>query len=186
MRSDPTGNKCYLDCPEQYLDVKWLIDAIYLELKRVASWHLAGVRGGVTLDTTDLAHEALGRLLRQDMKLLRDRSHALAVASLMIRRVLSNHQRDRSVVKRGGGIRPIRLLWDPGAEGRIREVDLLAINEAIDRLESLDFRQAQIVQMRCFGGMTIDTISEYLSLSRRTVQLEWNHARLWLARELAE
>ncbi len=169
-------------------DSTCLIAAMYSELKRIASWHLAGVNGPITLDVTDLAHDAIGRLLKQGVEGLENRAHALAIASMMVRRVLSNHLRDRSADKRGGSIHIRQLINEPGAEPKskntISHVDLLSVNIAIDRLEEIDARQAKIVQMKYFGGMTTQEIAEYLSVSKRTVQMEWSYAKLWLAREL--
>ena len=160
-----------------------ICDAVYAELKRLAAWRLASVPGVITLDATDLAHEAMVRLLKQRRIGWAERTQTLAVASLMIRRVLSNHLRWRSAAKRGGGRRTSAFAeaTEPSAKSGL---DLMALHHALESLERLDERQARIVELKFFGGLSTGEIASVLNISTRTVQLSWNHARLWLAREL--
>lgn len=167
-----------------------LIDDIYAELKRVAAWHLSAMHQDITLGPTDLTHEAIGRVLRQKKRDWNNETHLLAVASLMVRRVLLSHLRSKSAQKRGGkqGGQSCgqggghRVMFEPASREGLSPIDLLCLCESIEGLEE---RQSTIVQMKIFGGMKTEMIAEFLSVSVRTVQLEWNHARLWLARELA-
>jgi RNA polymerase sigma factor (TIGR02999 family) len=159
-----------------------LIEEVYSELKRVAAWHLSAMHQDITLGPTDLTHEAIGRVLRQKKDDWNNETHLLAVASLMVRRVLLSHLRSRSAQKRGGMEVAHRVLFEPAGREGLSPIDLLCLCEAIDGLEQ---RQSTIVQMKVFGGMKTEMIAEFLGVSVRTVQLEWNHARLWLARELA-
>ena len=158
-----------------------LIEAIYSELKHIATWHLSAVNKNITLGPTDLTHEAIGRVLRQRKDDWNNESHLLAVASLMVRRVLMTHLRMKSTQKRGGKVTTHRVMYEPQSTDSLSPIDLLCLCEAIDGLEE---RQASVVQMKVFGGMKTARIAEFLGVSERTVQLEWNHARLWLAREL--
>lgn len=163
-----------------------LIEEIYAELKRVASWHLSAMHQDITLGPTDLTHEAIGRVLRQKKRDWNNETHLLAIASLMVRRVLLSHLRSKSAQKRGGkgggqgGGH--RVMFEPESRAGLSPIDLLCLCESIDSLEE---RQSTIVQMKIFGGMKTEMIAEFLDVSVRTVQIEWNHARLWLARELA-
>ena len=163
-----------------------LIDDIYAELKRVAAWHLSAMHQDITLGPTDLTHEAIGRVLRQKKRDWNNETHLLAVASLMVRRVLLSHLRSKSAQKRGGKLGGQggghRVMFEPASREGLSPIDLLCLCESIEGLEE---RQSTIVQMKIFGGMKTEMIAEFLSVSVRTVQLEWNHARLWLARELA-
>ncbi len=171
-----------------------LIDDIYAELKRVAAWHLSAMHQDITLGPTDLTHEAIGRVLRQKKRDWNNETHLLAVASLMVRRVLLSHLRSKSAQKRGGTLGGTlggesdgkggghRVMFEPASREGLSPIDLLCLCESIEGLEE---RQSTIVQMKIFGGMKTEMIAEFLNVSVRTVQLEWNHARLWLARELA-
>lgn len=162
-----------------------LYSAVYLELKNVAAWHLSTAHDNITLDATDLVHESITRVLKQRRVLWNDRAHLLAIASIMIRRVLINHIHYRSATVRAGWTGRNEILTDPQTDRSFDECELLVLHEALERLESIDERQARIVEMKFFGGLKSSEIASYLDISERTVQLSWNHARLWLIREMS-
>ena len=157
---------------------------MYTELRRIAAWHVHRARGDLTLGATDLVHEAVLRLLRQHKTPWDDQRRLLAVAALMFRRVLVSHIRARHALRRGGRSKPHRLLLDPADRRASQPIDLLAVDAALTKLARLDERQSQIVELRVFGGLSTRSIASFMGLSPRSVQLLWNHARLWLAREL--
>lgn len=161
-------------------------DSVYSELRRIAAWHIRNVHGNLTLGATELVHEAVIRLLQQRETPWDDSEHLLAIAALMLRRVLASHMRSRHALKRGGRTKACRLLLEPPDESTLQEIDFLTIDTALEKLQRIDERQCRIVELRVFGGMPTSTIARYLDLSPRTVQLLWNHARLWLARELVD
>jgi len=162
-----------------------LCATVYQELRNIAAWHLSTSHHSITIEATELVHEAISRVLKQRTDKWNERAHLLAVASIMIRRVLINHIRDRSAAVRGGGTTPSSIIVDLGGQSALSESQLLELNEALERLEQIADRQAKIVEMKYFGGLSTSDIATYLDVSERTVQLDWNHARLWLARELA-
>jgi RNA polymerase sigma factor (TIGR02999 family) len=162
-----------------------LFDAVYLELRRIAAWHLSRMSDAITLDPTDLTHEAVASVLAQRKKSWSDKTHLLAIGSMMIRRVLINHIRQRSALKRGGST---CIVWrDPDSLSKrtIRADEVLAIHEALMLLEDRSPRQARVVEMKYFGGLSTCDIAKILGCSQRSVQVEWAHARLWLHREFS-
>lgn len=162
-----------------------LYSAVYLELKNVAAWHLSTTHDNITLEATDLVHESITRVLKQRRVLWNDRAHLLAIASIMIRRVLINHIHYRAATIRAGWAERDEILIDPPTNRNLDECELLVLHEALERLEKIDERQARIVEMKFFGGLKTSEIASYLDISERTVQLSWNHARLWLIREMS-
>ncbi|MFL5617255.1 MAG: sigma-70 family RNA polymerase sigma factor [Gemmatimonadaceae bacterium] len=164
-----------------------LVPAIYDELRRQAERAMR--REGVehTLQATALVHESYLRLVDQRRVEWRSRAHFFAIASTVMRRVLVDHARARLTAKRGGGVAPITLA---GAErGGVQEtddVDLLALHEALERLAVLDPEQARLVELRYFGGLTIEETAVALTVSPATVKREWALARAWLRRELVD
>jgi RNA polymerase sigma factor (TIGR02999 family) len=163
-----------------------LCQTVYQELRHIAAWHLSATHESITLDATDLVHEAISRVLKQRRVEWNERAHLLAVASIMIRRVLVNHIRNRSAAIRGGGHIRQSLLTDPACRQGLTEHELLVLHEALQRLEQINERQTRIVEMKYFGGLSTEDIATYLGISQRTVQLDWIHAKLWLTRELAD
>lgn len=162
-----------------------LCETVYQELRHIAAWHLSSTHENITIDATDLVHEAISRVLNQRRAEWNERAHLLAIASIMIRRVLINHIRFRSAAIRGGsGVQRSDVI-DLECHRGLTECELLELNEALVRLEKIDERQARIVEMKYFGGLETSDIALYLDVSERSVQLGWNHARLWLARELS-
>jgi len=161
-----------------------LCATVYQELRNIAAWHLSTSHQSITLEATELVHEAISRVLKQRKDKWNERTHLLAIASIMIRRVLINHIRDRSATVRGGETTTTSIIVELSGQPGFSESQLLELNEALERLEKVAQRQAKIVEMKYFGGLSTSDIATYLEVSERTVQLEWNHARLWLAREL--
>lgn len=158
-----------------------LLPLVYRELKALARQHLRRERSGHTLQPTALVHEAFLRLVDQRRVTWRDRGHFLAIAAQCMRRVLVDHARRRSAQKRGAD--PILVALDP--EIRVPDAsEILALDEILVVLESLDSRQHRIVELRYFAGLSIEEIAATLGLSPSTVKREWATARAWLRREL--
>lgn len=160
---------------------KRLFPIVYDELHRIAAACMRGERPEHTLQATALVHEAYLRLAGSGAEPARyeSRRHFVATAAVAMRRILINHALARAADKRGGG-RPEVPLDDIAAEFSRRSIDLLALEEALERLASLDARQARLVELRFFGGMTFEDCAATLSVSVRTVHYEWTHARAWL------
>lgn len=162
-----------------------LMPAVYDELRRIARHHLAGERAGHTLAPTALVNEAYLRLGNYDNISWQNRAHFFAMASKIMRQVLVDHARKRHAAKRGGSESAVTLLESRQADGRVEEVDLIALDEALTQLAALDERQCQVVQMRYFGGLKNDEIAIVLGVSVPTVKRDWAVARVWLRRALS-
>ncbi len=162
-----------------------LIGALQNELRRLASAQMRQERRGHTLQTTALVNEAYVRLCGQTQVEWEDRQHFLAAAAQAMRRVLLQHARDRGRQKRGGG-------WDriPVNDGVIQisepGFDVLALDEALEKLEALDPSRVRLVELRFFAGLTVEEAAEVLGRSPATVKREWQVARGWLYREMQE
>jgi RNA polymerase sigma factor (TIGR02999 family) len=161
-----------------------LMPAVYDELRRVAAHHMAGERAGHTLAPTALVNEVYLRLGSYQNISWQNRAHFFAMASRIMHRVLVDHARKRKAAKRGGAESAVTLFESRQADGRIEEVDLIALDEALTQLEALDPRQCQVVQMRYFGGLKNDEIAAVLGVSVPTVKRDWAVARVWLRRAL--
>ncbi|HEX7880813.1 MAG TPA: sigma-70 family RNA polymerase sigma factor [Candidatus Eisenbacteria bacterium] len=161
-----------------------LLPLVYDELRRIAARHLERERPDHTLQPTALVHEAYFRLIDQRKVDWRNRAQFLGLAAEMMRRILVNHARERSALKRGGGFRKVSLteaLDTPGPE-----VDLAGLDEALRRLADLDSRKARVVELRFFGGLTNAEAAEVLAVSEATIERDWSFARAWLFAALAE
>lgn len=159
--------------------------AIYEELRRVAHRQLRGERTGHTLGTTALVHEAYLELLKLDRIRWHGRAYVLAAASQAMRRVLIDYAVSRRAQKRGGGMATVPL-DDAFAMAVSRGDELLAMDEALDRLALVNERYGRVVECRFFGGMSVDDTAEALGTSPATVKRDWTLARAWLNRELGE
>jgi len=160
-----------------------LLPLIYDDLRGLAEGAMRSERRGHTLQPTALIHEAYLRLVNQTRVQWRDRAHFFAVAATVIRRVLVDHARGRGAAKRGGGRERVSLdQADPVAESP--DVDMLALDEAMNRLAGFDARKSRVVESRFFGGLGIDDTAEVLGVSHATVERDWSLARAWLFREL--
>ncbi|SPE43285.1 RNA polymerase, sigma-24 subunit, ECF subfamily [Candidatus Sulfopaludibacter sp. SbA3] len=162
-----------------------MLPAVYDELRRLAKVYLSRERSDHTLQPTELVHEAYMRLIAQREVNWRNRAHFLGVAAQVIRRVLLHHAENRSAQKREGFANRVSL--DSALECLERDatVDILSLDRAMNRLAALDPRQAQIMELRVFGGLTIEESAEVLELSPATVKRDWSVARLWLRKELS-
>jgi RNA polymerase sigma factor (TIGR02999 family) len=158
-----------------------LLPLLYQELRSMAAAQFRSQRSDHTLQPTVLVHEAFIKLLGQDAR-WQDRRHFFAVAAIAMRQILVNHARDKNAQKRGGGKRATEL--DDNAVGTETPLDVLALHEALEKLESIDPRKHKVVELRFFGGLTVDEIAEVMELSRSTIEAEWRAARAWLAATL--
>jgi RNA polymerase sigma factor (TIGR02999 family) len=160
-----------------------LLPLVYDELRRVAHFQLQRERPDHTLQSTALVNEAYLRLLGSDAPELRDRSHFVAIAAKLIRQVLVDYARERRAAKRDGGCRVAEEYLDALPMGG--DADLLALDDALNDLYRIDERQAKIVDMKFFGGLSSPETADVLGLSRATVDREWATARAWLHREVS-
>jgi len=160
-----------------------LLPVIYEELHAVAHRMMAQERRNHTLQTTALVHEAYVKLIGQQNVDVRDRNHFFAVAATIIRRILVDHARQKYAAKRGGGWERVTIAGVDVAEER-DPVDVLALDEAMQKLGALSPRACEVVTMRYFGGLTMEQIAQALNVSPRTVADDWTMARAWLRREL--
>jgi len=159
-----------------------LVPIVYDELRRLAHYHLQSERTDHTLQSTALVHEAYVRLIGSRRVDLQNRSHFMALASRLMRQVLVDYARTRNAAKRDGGCRvSLDQALDIPME---RDQDLLALDRALDELARIDERQARIVELKFFGGLSSSSTASALSISRATVDREWAVARLWLHREM--
>jgi RNA polymerase sigma factor (TIGR02999 family) len=159
-----------------------LLPLVYDELKRLARNYLRNERPGHTLQSTALVHEAYLRLVQSPLQ-LQNRTHFFAVAARLMREILVDHARSRRAAKRD--YRCKITLDRAVALPQKRDVDLLALDDALDELSRLDPRQGRIVELRFFGGLSIDETSEIMGISPATVKREWTTARAWLHREMS-
>lgn len=157
---------------------------VYDELKRRASAYMRNERHGHTLQTTGLVHEAFIKLIDRREIEWDDRNHFLAVASQAMRRILVDHARNRKRIKRGGKQEDLPLDEVQERPTADSGVDLVALDEALKNLAKFDQRQAQIVELKYFGGMTLDETAEVLGISRATVKRDWVLAKAWLRQQL--
>jgi RNA polymerase sigma factor (TIGR02999 family) len=162
------------------------VAAVYDELRRQADRAMRREGGAHTLQATALVHESYLRLVDLRQVEWRNRAQFFAIACTVMRRILVDHARARLTAKRGGGVVPITLAGAAhGGAQETDDVDLLALHEALERLAALDADQARLVELRYFGGLTIEETAEALGVSPATVKREWALARAWLRRELA-
>lgn len=162
-----------------------LMPIVYQELRKQARRCLHGERAGHTLQTTGLVNEAYLRLVRSNRVQWQDRAHFFAVAAQLMRRVLVDEARKRRYLKRGGDLTLVALA-DAQIASPERHVDLIALDEALTGLARFAPRKSRVVEMRFFGGLTIEETAVVLGVSTDTVKREWRTARLWLLRALSE
>jgi RNA polymerase sigma factor (TIGR02999 family) len=159
-----------------------LIPLVYKELRRLAHYQLQAERAEHTLQSTALVHEVYLRLFRGRPLECQNRAHFIAVASRIMRQVLTDYARERRAGKRLGGARiAIECLDALPIEG---DAQLLALGDALNELERIDERQGKIVEMKFFGGLSAPEISQAMGLSRATVDRDWATARVWLHRQM--
>jgi len=155
---------------------------VYDELRRLARSYMRRERPGHTLQTTVLVHEAYLRLLGQDANWV-NRSHFFGIAAKMMRRILLDHAKSHGRAKRGGGAIKVTL-DEPALFSKSPDLGLVAVDEALRRLEEIDQQRAQIVELRFFGGLSAEEISKVMDLSTATINRQWAGARAWLYHEL--
>jgi RNA polymerase sigma factor (TIGR02999 family) len=160
-----------------------LVPLVYEELRRVARAHLKAERGH-SLQTTALVHEAYFRLVDLDRMTINSRTHFFAVTARLMRQILVDHARKRLAGKRGGGL-TIVSLDDVSPAAKTTAVDVLALDEALDQLTSVDARLCHVVELRFFAGLNIDETAEALDVSTATVERDWVVAKAWLFQRLS-
>lgn len=165
-----------------------LTPLVYQELHRLAHRHLARERGDVSLQTSALVNEAYLRLVDVKQVNWQNRAHFFGVSARLMRQILVDFARQRDSLKRGGEVSVVGLEDTPNQGldiAQTRSADLVALDDALNVLSTLNERQSQIVELRFFGGLTEEEIAEVLHVSERTVRSDWRVARAWLQRELA-
>ena len=163
-----------------------VLPLVYNELRRLARYHLRQQRPNHTLQTTALVHEAYLRLNEQTALPVESRAHFFAIAAQLMRWILVDYERKRQAARRGAGA--IRVTLDerilaPDSGGA--DVDLLALDQALDRLAKLDPQRSRIVELRYFAGLSVEDVAEFLGISPATVKRRWASARVWLLREMS-
>jgi RNA polymerase sigma-70 factor (ECF subfamily) len=161
-----------------------LIPLVQPELHRLAHHYMSRERAGHTLQTTAILNEAYLRLVDNTKPLWQGRTHFIAAAAQLMRRIMVDHARERHSLKRGGDALKVTLDEAALVTGK-RSEELLALDEALERLAVQDLRKSQIVELRYFGGLTVEETAEFLTLSQRTVEREWTMAKAWLYRALS-
>ena len=156
---------------------------VYSELRALAEAYLRRERAGHTLQPTALVHEAFLRMAEEDPDRWSDSAHFTALAANIMRRVLVDHARRRGAAKRGGGHDRVTLADVATGEP---ELDLLSLDEALTELATLSPRQARVVELRFFGGLSLDEVAHQLEVARSTVAADWQMARAWLNHKLSE
>jgi len=160
-----------------------LIPLVYNELRQIARHYLRGERPGHTLQSTALVHEAYVRMINQDLPQWQNRAHFFAVAAQLMRQILVDHARANRAGKRGGGA-PTIALEDAGERFPQVDIDVIALDDALKSLTVMDAQQGKIVELKFFGGLSIEDTAEVLGVSAATVKRDWITARAWLHREL--
>jgi len=173
-----------------------LMPLVYDELRRIAAGYVRGERPGQTLQATALVNEAFVRMAAERTRHFNGRTHFLAIAALSMRQILIQRARARRALKRGGA--PARVTLDdarvapdkiqpgfaPSDQNRHSDIDVLALDEALNKLAALDEALARIVELRYFGGLTVEETAEVVGVSPATVKRQWTLARVWLKRAL--
>ena len=160
-----------------------LTPIVYEELRRLARYFRRGERAAITLQTTALVNEAYLKLVDFKHMRFKDRAHFFAVSAQLMRRILVDHARKRNL-KRGSGIQHVSL-DEIGTQGREPDADLVMLDDAMLALAGFDARKARVVELRFFGGLSVEETGEVLNVSPITVMRDWNTARAWLYREMS-
>jgi RNA polymerase sigma-70 factor (ECF subfamily) len=160
-----------------------LIPLVYEELRRLARRQMRSERSDHTLQATALVHEAYFRLVNQRERTWQNRTHFIRIAAQVMRRLLIDHARARRTAKREGELQRVPL-EEPLLVTAEQSDELLALDEALERLAQIDARQSRVVELRFFGGLTVEETAEALGISPKTVKRDWIVARAWLHREV--
>lgn len=162
-----------------------LLPVVYAELRARAAAYFKNQRLDHTLQPTALVHEAYMKLVDQTAPQWSDRAHFCAVAATAMRQILIDHARSRESGRRGGHLQRVSV-QDAAAPGSsLGELDAIALDEALTRLARMDDRQARVVELRFYGGLSVEETAAALNVSPRTVELDWKMAKAWLSRELS-
>jgi len=164
-----------------------VLPVVYDELRRQARYHLRRQRPNHTLQSAALVHEVYLRLAEDQSLHVENRAHFVGIAAQLMRWILVDYERNRRASKRGSGVTRLTLDANIASPGWRQEkaVDLLALDEALNKLAKLDSQQSQIIELRYFGGLSIEDTSEFLGVSTATVKRGWSSARAWLLREMS-
>lgn len=162
-----------------------LMPKVYADLRRVAAGYMRREAAGHALQPTALVHEVYVRLVDQKQVKWRNRAHFFGVAANLMRRILVDHARRRRAEKRGGDWERVTLVGDEAAAESHKEIDVLALHEALERLAVFDPQQERIVELRYFGGLTIEETAEVLGISAATIVREWTIAKAWLRADMS-
>lgn len=160
-----------------------LIPLVYAELRRMAHYYLLQERSDHTLQSTALVHEAYARLVQQELPDWQNRAHFFGVAAHLMRQILVDYARNRAAAKRGAGAFRVTLGEAELRPGQV-DVDIVALDDALTSLAKLDPQQSRVIELRFFGGLSIEETAEALGISPSTVNRDWSTARVWLHREL--
>ena len=163
-----------------------LTPLVYGELHRLAARYLRRERPGHTLQSTALVNEAFLKLVGQHSMRWQNRAHFFGIAAQLIRRILVDYARNKYAAKRGSNSPRLSLDEAMGVPGGERDLDLLALNDALDDLAKIDPRQGRLVELRFFAGLTVEETAEVMQLSPATVKREWTAAKAWLFREIGK
>ena len=163
-----------------------LIPIVYDELRRQAANYMRRERPGQSLQTTALVHEAFLKLVNQRAVEWQNRNHFFAIAAHVMRRILVDHARQHQAEKRGGAALTMLPIDDTDVSVEEPEVDLVALDQALERLALLDEQQSRVVELRFFSGLSVEETAEALNVSTRTIKREWRAAKAWLLRELSK
>jgi RNA polymerase sigma factor (TIGR02999 family) len=161
-----------------------LVPVVYKELRRLAHCELRKERPNHTLQSTALVHEVYFRLVGQNLPQWESRAHFFAIAAQLMRQILVDYARRRCASKRGSGVCMLTL-DDAVALRQRKDVDVVAVDDALNTLAELDSRQSRVVELRFFAGLSLEEISEVLGIATATVQRDWTAARAWLYREIS-
>lgn len=160
-----------------------LMPLVYTELRRIANHYLQGERSDHTLQSTALVHEAYVRMTEQDLPQWQNRAHFFAVAAQLMRQILVDHARSHRASKRGGNVFKLAL-EDAEEQPKVLDVDIVALDDALKSLAIMDAQQSRVVELKFFGGLSVEETAEVLGVSASTVKRDWTTARAWLFREL--
>jgi RNA polymerase sigma-70 factor, ECF subfamily len=162
-----------------------LFPLIEKELHRLAHYYMQRIQPGNTLQTTALINETYLRLINQRDVNWQNRAHFYGISAQIMRRILLNYVRDQKRIKRGGGAVQVSLS-DIAVVSPEKSSELLALDDALNRLEKIDARKSKVVELRYFGGLSVEETAEVLKVSKITVMRDWNMAKAWLAKEIRQ
>jgi RNA polymerase sigma factor (TIGR02999 family) len=161
-----------------------LMPVVYTELRQLAHQYMRRERPGHTMQTTALIHEAYLRLVDQNQVRWQHQAHFFGIAARLMRQILIEHARSRTRAKRGGGVGTISL-DEAAIVSQARATELLALDDALERLATIDPRKSQVVELRFFGGLSVEEAAQVLNIAPNTVLRDWRMAKAWLRREIS-